>query len=161
MILVWLMAIPFIGGFLCWQGERFGRGFPRWVGLITMSIVLGLSIQVDADYFQSEVRVAVERAAVTTGPAGPVAAPLIVTAGGRVELPADAARVPVVAVEPLSAAAMAAALAWRGARVEFTHTTLAEAVARRRPAHISTRRIGWRACCWRPKRRMRHSSSFP
>ena len=55
MILVWLMAIPFIGGFLCWQGERFGRGFPRWVGLITMSIVLGLSIYLwlSGDYSQT------------------------------------------------------------------------------------------------------------
>jgi len=44
MILVWLMVIPFVGGFLCWQGERFGRGFPRWVGLITMSIVLLMSL---------------------------------------------------------------------------------------------------------------------
>ena len=55
MILVWLMAIPFIGGFLCWQGERFGRGFPRWVGLITMSTVLGISLYlwVTGDYSQT------------------------------------------------------------------------------------------------------------
>lgn len=43
-ILVWLFLIPFIGGFLCWQGERFGRRFPRWVALITMLIVMALSI---------------------------------------------------------------------------------------------------------------------
>ncbi|MDH4459771.1 MAG: NADH-quinone oxidoreductase subunit M, partial [Nevskia sp.] len=55
MILVWLMVIPFVGGFLCWQGERFGRGFPRWVGLITMSIVLGLSLYLwySGDYSQT------------------------------------------------------------------------------------------------------------
>ncbi|WP_295687166.1 NADH-quinone oxidoreductase subunit M [uncultured Nevskia sp.] len=55
MILVWLLAIPFIGGFLCWQGERFGRGFPRWVGLITMSTVLAISLYlwVTGDYSQT------------------------------------------------------------------------------------------------------------
>jgi NADH-quinone oxidoreductase subunit M len=45
MILVWLFALPFVGGFLCWQIERFGRGLPRWVALVTMLIVLGLSLQ--------------------------------------------------------------------------------------------------------------------
>ncbi|MFI4979911.1 MAG: NADH-quinone oxidoreductase subunit M [Nevskiales bacterium] len=43
MILVWLFVLPFIGGFLCWQIERFGRGFPRWVALVTMFAVLGLA----------------------------------------------------------------------------------------------------------------------
>jgi NADH-quinone oxidoreductase subunit M len=43
MILVWLFVLPFIGGFLCWQIERFGRGFPRWVALATMFTVLGLT----------------------------------------------------------------------------------------------------------------------
>jgi NADH-quinone oxidoreductase subunit M len=45
MILVWLLLIPFVGGFLSWQGERFGRRFPRWVALATMSLVLLLSLQ--------------------------------------------------------------------------------------------------------------------
>jgi NADH-quinone oxidoreductase subunit M len=55
MILVWLMLIPFVGGFLCWTGERFGRGFPRWVGLGTMSIVLLMSLYlwVTGDYSQT------------------------------------------------------------------------------------------------------------
>lgn len=43
MILVWLFLVPFIGGFACWQGERFGRRFPRWVALLTMAVVLGLA----------------------------------------------------------------------------------------------------------------------
>lgn len=43
MILVWLFLLPFIGGFLCWQIERFGRGLPRWVALATMLAVLGLA----------------------------------------------------------------------------------------------------------------------
>ncbi|WP_292999298.1 NADH-quinone oxidoreductase subunit M [Nevskia sp.] len=44
MILVWLLLIPFVGGLLCWQGERFGRGFPRWVALGTMMAVLGITV---------------------------------------------------------------------------------------------------------------------
>lgn len=52
MILIWLFVLPFIGGFLCWQIERFGRGFPRWVALGTMFLVLGLTLQLwlDGDY---------------------------------------------------------------------------------------------------------------
>ncbi|SEQ91770.1 NADH-quinone oxidoreductase subunit M [Solimonas aquatica] len=45
MILLWLILIPFIGGLLSWQGERFvGRGFPRWVALLTMLFALGISV---------------------------------------------------------------------------------------------------------------------
>mgnify|MGYP007075897197 CR=1 FL=1 len=38
MILPWLILIPFIGGFLCWLGERFGATLPRWIALLTMSL---------------------------------------------------------------------------------------------------------------------------
>lgn len=44
MILPWLILIPFIGGLLCWQGERFGLGVPRWVALFTMTLVFVLSL---------------------------------------------------------------------------------------------------------------------
>ncbi|NKF22184.1 NADH-quinone oxidoreductase subunit M [Solimonas marina] len=45
MILLWLILIPFIGGLLAWQGERWvGRGFPRWVALATMLLSLGISV---------------------------------------------------------------------------------------------------------------------
>ncbi len=44
MILPWLILIPFIGGLLCWQGERLGRGVPRWIALITMALVFVLSL---------------------------------------------------------------------------------------------------------------------
>ena len=33
MILPWLILIPFIGGLLCWQTERFGPTLPRWLAL--------------------------------------------------------------------------------------------------------------------------------
>src|SRR5690606_8149825 len=44
MILPWLILIPFIGGLLCWQGERFGNALPRWVALITMGLLFGLGL---------------------------------------------------------------------------------------------------------------------
>lgn len=44
MILPWLILIPFIGGLLCWQGERFGHVLPRWIALITMGLLFGLSL---------------------------------------------------------------------------------------------------------------------
>jgi NADH-quinone oxidoreductase subunit M len=45
MILVWLILLPFVGGLLCWIGERaMGVGFPRWIALGTMLLSLGLSV---------------------------------------------------------------------------------------------------------------------
>ncbi|WP_068827858.1 NADH-quinone oxidoreductase subunit M [Pseudomonas sp. BMS12] len=44
MILPWLILIPFIGGLLCWQGERFGNVLPRWIALITMGLLFGLGL---------------------------------------------------------------------------------------------------------------------
>lgn len=35
MILPWLILIPFIGGLLCWLGERFGATLPRYIALLT------------------------------------------------------------------------------------------------------------------------------
>ncbi|CDL10538.1 NADH-ubiquinone oxidoreductase subunit M [Klebsiella pneumoniae] len=45
MLLPWLILIPFIGGFLCWQTERFGVKVPRWIALITMGLTLVLGLQ--------------------------------------------------------------------------------------------------------------------
>jgi NADH dehydrogenase subunit M (EC 1.6.5.3) len=44
MILVWLFLIPFIGGALAWRVERWGLGWPRWIGLISMGLVFVLSV---------------------------------------------------------------------------------------------------------------------
>jgi len=44
MILPWLILIPFIGGLLCWLGERFGTTLPRWIALLTMSLLLLLGL---------------------------------------------------------------------------------------------------------------------
>lgn len=43
MTLLWILLIPFIGGLLCWQMERLGGQFVRWVALISMSASLLLS----------------------------------------------------------------------------------------------------------------------
>jgi len=45
MLLPWLILIPFIGGLLCWQTERFGSKVPRWIALISMGLTLALSLQ--------------------------------------------------------------------------------------------------------------------
>ncbi|RQM39933.1 NADH-quinone oxidoreductase subunit M [Erwinia psidii] len=45
MLLPWLILIPFIGGLLCWQLERFGSKVPRWIALIAMGLTLVLSLQ--------------------------------------------------------------------------------------------------------------------
>jgi NADH-quinone oxidoreductase subunit M len=46
MILSALILIPFIGGLLCWLGERLGVGIPRWIALISMLAVFGLGLHV-------------------------------------------------------------------------------------------------------------------
>ncbi|MBW3731710.1 NADH-quinone oxidoreductase subunit M [Aeromonas dhakensis] len=43
MTLLWILLIPFIGGLLCWQTERFGEYFVRWVALLSMSACLLLA----------------------------------------------------------------------------------------------------------------------
>nr|WP_321240327.1 NADH-quinone oxidoreductase subunit M [uncultured Tolumonas sp.] len=46
MSLLWLILLPFIGGFLCWLIEftRKGTNIPRWIALVTMSLQLLLSL---------------------------------------------------------------------------------------------------------------------
>ena len=77
----------------------------------------------------TEGKVAVERAGAGEGANASAVPPIFVTAGGRVAMPADVAQTPPIAPAALSAAEIAEALAWRGRRMEFTRTTLAEAVA--------------------------------
>ncbi len=45
MLLPWLILIPFIGGLLCWQSERFSIRLPRWIALTAMGLTLVLSLQ--------------------------------------------------------------------------------------------------------------------
>ncbi|MFC3285638.1 NADH-quinone oxidoreductase subunit M [Litchfieldella rifensis] len=44
MILIWLILIPFFGGLLCWQAERWGESVPRWIALGTMVLVLLITL---------------------------------------------------------------------------------------------------------------------
>ncbi|AYC33125.1 NADH-quinone oxidoreductase subunit M [Pseudomonas cavernae] len=44
MILPWLILIPFIGGLLCWQGERFGAPLVRWIALLSMTLLFALGL---------------------------------------------------------------------------------------------------------------------
>lgn len=44
MLLPWLILIPFIGGLLCWQGERFGIGVPRWIAAFSMASIFFISV---------------------------------------------------------------------------------------------------------------------
>lgn len=43
-ILVWLLAIPFAGGLIGWQAERYSRYLPRWIALFTQLTVLAMSV---------------------------------------------------------------------------------------------------------------------
>ncbi|MFK8258107.1 NADH-quinone oxidoreductase subunit M [Erwinia sp. AnSW2-5] len=45
MLLPWLIFIPFVGGLLSWQLERFGPKLPRWIALIAMGLTFVLSLQ--------------------------------------------------------------------------------------------------------------------
>lgn len=45
-LLPWLVFIPFLGGLLCWQLERFGSFVPGWTALITMGVSLLLIFQI-------------------------------------------------------------------------------------------------------------------
>lgn len=44
MLLAWLVFIPFIGGLLCWQSDRFSTTVPRWIALASMLLVFGLAV---------------------------------------------------------------------------------------------------------------------
>ncbi|MFJ2682081.1 NADH:ubiquinone oxidoreductase, partial [Pseudomonas sivasensis] len=44
MILPWLILIPFIGGLLCWMGERFGATLPRWIALLTIFLFISFGV---------------------------------------------------------------------------------------------------------------------
>lgn len=78
----------------------------------------------------TEGRVAVAAAEETPAAAPEVRAePVLISAGGRLTLPAESAPPTPAQVRQVSAPEMAAALAWRGKRVEFSGTRLADAVA--------------------------------
>ncbi|MGP1939270.1 MAG: NADH-quinone oxidoreductase subunit M [Arsenophonus sp. ET-DL9-MAG3] len=44
MLLLWLIFLPFIGGILCWQFERFNKQLPRYLALFFIGLTLLFSI---------------------------------------------------------------------------------------------------------------------
>ncbi|MCD6007350.1 NADH-quinone oxidoreductase subunit M [Halomonas sp. IOP_31] len=62
MTLLWLILIPFVGGLLCWQGERFGDQAPRWIALATMLIelLITLGLWFQGDYYLPQMGTASE-----------------------------------------------------------------------------------------------------
>lgn len=46
MILPALIALPVLGGFLCWQSERISRGAPRWIAFFSMLGMFALSLYI-------------------------------------------------------------------------------------------------------------------
>ena len=52
MMLLNLILIPFIGGFLCWVGEKVSSSFPRWIALLSMLLTLAFSVDlwIHGDY---------------------------------------------------------------------------------------------------------------
>ncbi|GAA5176727.1 NADH-quinone oxidoreductase subunit M [Modicisalibacter zincidurans] len=62
MTLFWLILIPFVGGLLCWQGERFGDQAPRWIALATMLIelLITLGLWFQGDYYLPQMGTASE-----------------------------------------------------------------------------------------------------
>jgi NADH-quinone oxidoreductase subunit M len=44
MILVWLILIPFIGGFFSWIAELIGSRTPRWIALCSMALMFAMTV---------------------------------------------------------------------------------------------------------------------
>jgi NADH-quinone oxidoreductase subunit M len=44
-MLTWLILIPFIGGFFSWLAELLGSKSPRWISLVSMFVLFGLTLK--------------------------------------------------------------------------------------------------------------------
>ena len=113
-------AVPFI--------VSVGKVEVRAVG--TAFVVRLDPTQVDVLVTEGQVAVAPAPVALVdpATPAPVAVAPLLVSAGGRVAVPADGGQITPPSVEKVTPVEMSTALAWREARFEFTNTPLAEAV---------------------------------
>jgi len=95
------------------------------------------------DVLVTEGRVAVERvaaASLTKSETGASPEPVYVHAGGRMVVPADPSVVASMQVTPVTSGQIATALAWRERRIEFSGTTLIDAVElfnRQNPTKLS------------------------
>lgn len=82
------------------------------------------------DVLVTEGRVAVERTVAEASPVAEPPAPTYLDAGNRTVVPVALAGHAPLEIQPVAAPQIAAALAWRAMRVEFTATPLGEIVAR-------------------------------
>jgi transmembrane sensor len=116
------------------------RPFVVTAGAVSVKAIgTAFSVRFDpkqVDVLVTEGRVTVEHAHVVqavTATTEPIfAKPIFLEAGGKIalptELPAAPAPLAAPAITPVTPAEIAVALAWRGRRIEFTETTLGEAV---------------------------------
>ncbi|MDN5874864.1 MAG: NADH-quinone oxidoreductase subunit M, partial [Sinobacteraceae bacterium] len=44
LLLVILIAVPLVGGLVCWQSEFVNKNLPKWFALVTMLVVLGIGL---------------------------------------------------------------------------------------------------------------------
>jgi len=124
MILLWLLAAPFIGGLLCWQLERFGTQVVRWVALGAMVCILALAVDLwlTGDYALTWLNSASNRGGHWTTQ---FSAPWIPRLGIRFGLGVDGLSLLLVALTALLGLA-AVACSWReiSRKVGFFHLNL-------------------------------------
>ncbi len=51
MTLLWLLIIPIIGGMLAWMSGKTGTQVPRWISVIALTVVFGLTLQIWYQYY--------------------------------------------------------------------------------------------------------------
>ncbi len=61
MTLLWLLILPIVGGLLAWLSGRTGTQLPRWISILALAIVFGLTLQVWFQYY-SEIDIFKEQA---------------------------------------------------------------------------------------------------
>jgi NADH-quinone oxidoreductase subunit M len=51
MTLLWILILPLLGGLLAWLSGGTGKDLPRWISLLTLTIVLVLTLQIWYHYY--------------------------------------------------------------------------------------------------------------
>ncbi len=124
MMLLSLLMVPFVGGLLCWQLERFGAKFVRWVALGVMLIVLALAVDL---WLTGDYSLTLLRSATDAGGrwSEQLSVPWIPRLGIRFSLGLDGLSLLLIALTGLLGV-MAVACSWReiSRRVGFFHLNL-------------------------------------
>ncbi len=61
MTLLWLLLLPIVGGLLAWVSGKTGTQLPRWISVLALALVFGLTLQVWFQYY-SEIDIFTEQA---------------------------------------------------------------------------------------------------